>query len=60
MFCDGGVRPPVEVMVVFIDAHRDAHAVPNTVMIDATYLKEQRTASSLRTKKGDLATSGAA
>ncbi len=21
-FCDGGVRPPVEVMVSFIDAHR--------------------------------------
>ncbi|MEZ5797917.1 MAG: IS3 family transposase [Paracoccaceae bacterium] len=26
-FCDGGVRPPVEVMVAFIDAHRDAHGV---------------------------------
>ncbi|RWR44270.1 IS3 family transposase [Sinirhodobacter ferrireducens] len=26
-FCDGGARPPVEVMVGFIDAHRDAHGV---------------------------------
>ncbi len=27
LFCDGGARPPVEVMVGFIDAHRDAHGV---------------------------------
>ncbi|HSO48436.1 MAG TPA: IS3 family transposase [Rhizobiaceae bacterium] len=26
-FCDGGVRPPVEVMVKFIDDHRGAHGV---------------------------------
>ncbi|WP_421907132.1 IS3 family transposase [Mameliella sp.] len=26
-FCDGGARPPVEEMVGFIDAHRDAHGV---------------------------------
>ncbi|WP_375572370.1 IS3 family transposase [Seohaeicola saemankumensis] len=26
-FCAGGARPPVEVMVGFIDAHRDAHGV---------------------------------
>ncbi|WP_454013386.1 IS3 family transposase [Aquamicrobium terrae] len=26
-FCDGGARPPVEVMVGFIDAHRNAHGV---------------------------------
>ncbi|MFC5389763.1 IS3 family transposase [Brevundimonas bullata] len=26
-FCDGGARPPIEVMVGFIDAHRDAHGV---------------------------------
>ncbi|MBL9047517.1 MAG: IS3 family transposase [Tabrizicola sp.] len=26
-FCDGGARPPVEVMVNFIDAHRNAHGV---------------------------------
>ncbi|PJE33717.1 IS3 family transposase [Pseudooceanicola marinus] len=26
-FCDGGARPPVEVMVDFIEAHRDAHGV---------------------------------
>jgi hypothetical protein len=32
-------------------------AVPRTVMIDATYLKAHRTATSLRAKKGDLATS---
>lgn len=31
-------------------------AVPKTVMIDATYLKAHRTATSLRSKKGDLAT----
>ncbi len=31
-----------------------AEAVPKTVMIDATYLKAHRTASSLREKKGDL------
>lgn len=27
VFCDGGARPPVEVMVSFIDAHRGAHGV---------------------------------
>lgn len=27
MLCDGGARPPVEVMVGLIDAHRDAHGV---------------------------------
>jgi len=27
IFCDGGVRPPVEVMVKFIDVHRDAPGV---------------------------------
>ncbi|MTH62390.1 IS3 family transposase [Paracoccus litorisediminis] len=26
-FCDGGARPPVEVMVSFIDMHRGAHGV---------------------------------
>ncbi|WP_420006245.1 IS3 family transposase [Arenibacterium sp. LLYu02] len=26
-FCDGGARPPVEVMVGFIDAHRGTHGV---------------------------------
>ncbi|WP_146671363.1 IS3 family transposase [Thioclava sp. L04-15] len=26
-FCDGGARPPVEVMVGFIDDHREAHGV---------------------------------
>ena len=31
-----------------------------TVMIDATYLKAHRTASSLRSKKGDPATSAGA
>jgi len=35
-------------------------AIPKTVMIDATYLKAHRTASSLRAKKGDPATRGAA
>jgi transposase len=35
-------------------------AVPKTVMIDATYLKVHRTATSLRSKKGGLATKGAA
>ena len=34
-------------------------AVPKTVMIDATYLKMHRTATSLRSKKGGPATSGA-
>jgi len=33
-------------------------AVPKTVMIDATYLKAHRTASSLWSKKGGLGTSG--
>ena len=32
---------------------------PKTIMIDATYLKAHRTATSLRSKKGDLATKGA-
>ena len=35
-------------------------SVPKTVMIDATYLKAHRTASSLRSKKGGLTTSAAA
>ena len=34
--------------------------VPKTVMIDATYLKAHRTATSLRSKKGDPTTKGAA
>jgi hypothetical protein len=34
-------------------------AVPKTVMIDATYLKALRTASSLRSKKGRQTTSAA-
>ena len=34
-------------------------AVPKTVMIDATYLKAHRTATSLRAKKGEPATRGA-
>lgn len=33
-------------------------ATPKTVMIDATYLKAHRTATSLRSKKGDLAIKG--
>ena len=33
--------------------------VPKTVMIDATYLKAHRTATSLRAKKGGPATEGA-
>jgi hypothetical protein len=33
--------------------------VPETVMIDATYLKAHRTATSLRSKKGAATTSGA-
>ncbi len=32
---------------------------PKTVMIDATYLKVHRTATSLRSKKGGHATRGA-
>jgi transposase len=35
-------------------------AIPKTVMIDAPYLKAHRTATSLRSKKGDQATRGAA
>ncbi len=35
-------------------------AVPTTVMIDATYLKAHRTASSLRIKKGAQTTDGGA
>ncbi len=31
-------------------------AVPKTVMIDATYLKAHRTATSLRSKKGEPTT----
>jgi hypothetical protein len=34
-------------------------AAPKTVMIDATYLKAHRTATSLRSKKGDPTTKGA-
>lgn len=34
-------------------------AVPKTVMIDATYLKAHRTATRLRSKKGDQAIIGA-
>ena len=33
--------------------------VPKTVMIDATYLKAHRTATSLRVKKGGLTTNEA-
>ncbi len=34
-------------------------AVPKTVMIDATYLKAHRTATSLRSKRGNPTTRGA-
>ena len=34
-------------------------ATPKTVMIDATYLKAHRTATSLRSKKGEPVTRGA-
>ena len=34
-----------------------ASATPKTIMIDATYLKAHRTASSLRVKKGALGAS---
>jgi len=34
-------------------------AVPKTVMIEATYLKAHRTATSMRSKKGDRMTNGA-
>lgn len=34
-------------------------AVPKTVMIDATYLKAHRMATSLRSKEGDRVTTGA-
>ena len=34
-------------------------AVPKTVVIEATYLKAHRTATSLRSKKGGQATRGA-
>jgi transposase len=34
-------------------------AIPKTVMIEATYLKAHRTATSLRSKKGEPTTTGA-
>jgi hypothetical protein len=37
-----------------------ASATPKTIMIDATYLKAHRTASSLRVKKGALGASSGA
>ena len=37
-----------------------ASATPKTIMIDATYLKAHRTASSLRVKKGALGASSVA
>ena len=43
-------------MMAGLAAQADA---PKTVMIDATYLKAHRTASSLRSKKGGQATKGA-
>jgi transposase len=42
-----------------IDGRATEAATPKTVMIDATYLKAHRTATSLRSKKGDPATSEA-
>jgi hypothetical protein len=44
-------------MMVGLDAEA---AVPTTVTIHATVFKGHRTASSLRSEKGDLATNGAA
>jgi transposase len=40
------------VLLRMIEGLAAAEAVPKTVMIDATYLKAHRTASSLRVKKG--------
>jgi len=42
-----------------IDGRATEAATPKTVMIDATYLKAHRTATSLRSKKGVPATSEA-
>jgi hypothetical protein len=41
-----------------MDGLTDEAAVPKTVMIDATYLKAHRTATSLRSKKGGQTTRG--
>ena len=43
------------VFVRMIKGLADAGAEPETLIIDATYLKAHRTASSLRVKKGILA-----
>ena len=42
-----------------IEGRASETAVPKTEMIDATYLKVHRTATSLRLKKGGPTTSGA-
>ncbi|SFH48685.1 hypothetical protein SAMN04488021_11477, partial [Paracoccus aminovorans] len=42
-----------------MDGPASEAAVPETVMIDTTYLKAHRTATSLRSKKGDPAIKGA-
>ncbi len=43
------------VFIRMMEGVATASAEPGTVMIDATYLKAHRTASSLRVKKGILA-----
>lgn len=40
------------VFLHMMEGHAAAEAVPKTVMIDATYMKAHRTASSLRVKEG--------
>jgi hypothetical protein len=44
----------VEINIRMMEGLAAASADPKTVMIDATYLKAHRTASSLRVKKGAL------
>jgi transposase len=52
-WCDKGV------FARMLDGLAAEASVPKTVMIDATYLKAHRTATSLRSKKGGQVTKGA-
>jgi transposase len=56
----GGSDGEKGVFLQMMEGLAAASAEPKTVMIDATYLKAHRTASSLRVKKGVLAASSAA
>src|SRR6267154_1132256 len=64
VFCPGGARPPVQAMIAFIDAHRDAYGVepicrvlpiaPSTYFAHVTKRADPTKASGRARRDGEL------